>query len=189
MIRRFTKGEFADRSFVHAANRLDVELVGTGLEIDQEAQPVAGGFLAAFFHGLAAGHIHGDGLGEIHVFSRCHAGRRMLRVEVRRRFHDDGIQLLLQHALVARQSGVTRFGFHIQLAAEVIETILEIVGRRHDVVATVFLEQFGNPRAAATAANEADIDLLIGLIAPDQLGSQNREARGGRSGTGQEAAP
>jgi len=84
-------------------------------------------------------------------------------MEVGRGLDAHGVQLLLQHALVARQSGITSFGLHIQLVAEGVDAILEVVRGAHDVVAAMFLEQTRNPRAAAAAANEADIDFFIGL--------------------------
>ena len=73
-----------DLAVVHGLDGVLIELVGARLEIHQEAELLRGGLLAALGDGQAAGHIHGDRLGQIDMLARLDAGRGLLGMEVRR---------------------------------------------------------------------------------------------------------
>ncbi len=73
------EGELAECTFAHPLQGLHVERVGAGLEIDEEAELLGGGLFAAVSDAVAAGHIDGDGLGDIYVACRP----RRLRPPVR----------------------------------------------------------------------------------------------------------
>ena len=64
---------------MHAADRLLVELAGSGLEIDQHDAILLGPFAARLGHRLAAGHVDGDRLGAVDVAAGIDAGHRLLR--------------------------------------------------------------------------------------------------------------
>jgi hypothetical protein len=77
---------------------------------------------------------------------------------------------LLQQPAISGQAGEALGRLHAERLAEGVDAIREIVGRGHEVVAAVLLEQLGNPGPAATAANDAQIDLGIGRVAESVMG-------------------
>ena len=158
---------------------LDEELVGSSLEIDQEAQFLFRGFPSAGPDGLATRDVHGDGFGDIDVLAGGDTRGGMLGMKIRRRFDDHGVQFLLQQTLVAGQSVVLPFRWDADFLAGSLGAIPEVVGRRHEVVAAVLLEQACDPGASAPAANDADIDLGVGGIAKGKVRANHGESRGG----------
>ena len=158
--------EFAGRSLVldrgaqqvvgleHAADRLLVGLVGPGLEIDQEAELLLRRFLAAVGDRLAPGHIDGERFGDVNMLAGVHRGRCLLGMKVRRRFDRHGVQLLLQQPLVAGQPGVPACSGNLQLSAEIIHTIPEVIGGRYNVITPVAGKKLGNPGAVERPGSE-----------------------------------
>ena len=65
-------------------------------------------FLPALADGQAAGHVDGDGLGDVDVLAGLDGGRRLLGMEVGRGLDDHGVELALQEFLVAGKAGEAR---------------------------------------------------------------------------------
>ena len=65
--------------------------------------------------------------------------------------------------------------------------VLEVVRHGDEVVAAVLLEQVGDPLAAAAAADQADINLRVGLRAAHQFRFQDGERQDRSPGPGEEA--
>ena len=130
---------------------------------------------------LAARHIHGDRFGEIDVFAGRHGRGRLLRMEVGRRYDRYGVERLLQQPAISRQAGETLLRFHAQRIAQGVDAVGKIVGRSHDVIAAMLLEQLGDPGAPATAADDAQIDLGIGGGAESETRIDQRDRSRRRS--------
>lgn len=178
MVAGLAEGKLADGAAVDPLQSLDEELVGLSLEIDQEAQFLFRGFPSAGPDGLATRDVHGDGFGDIDVLAGGDTRGGMLGMKIRRRFDDHGVQFLLQQTLVAGQSVVLPFRWDADFLAGSLGAIPEVVGRRHEVVAAVLLEQACDPGASAPAANDADIDLGVGGIAKGKVRANHGESRG-----------
>ena len=161
-------------------------LVGAGLEIDLEAKLLRGRLLAALGDGLAAGHVHGYGFGQIDVLAGLDGGGRLLRMKIRRAFDDDRVELLLQQPAIAGEPGEAAGGRHVELRSGLVGVVLEVIRDGDDVIAAVLLEQVGHPFPAVAAADEADVDLRVGLGAADQLRLQDGEGEDGGAGSGDE---
>ena len=144
---------------MHGLHRVLIELVGARLEIHLEAELFRGGLLAALGNGLAAGHIDGNGLGEIDMLAGLDRGGGLFGMEIRRALDDDRVELLLQQLAIRGKPGIAVGGGHIELSPCLIRVVLEVICDRNEVIAPVLLEQVGDPFAPAAAANEPDINL------------------------------
>ena len=89
---------------------------------------------------------------------------------------------------ISGQAGETLLRLHAQRIAQGVDAVGKIVGRSHDVIAAMLLEQLGDPGAAATAADDAQIDLGIGGGAESQTGIDQRYRSRRRSRAGHETA-
>ena len=107
MVIGFGGDDLPDLAVVHGLHGLLVKLVGAGLEIHQEAELLGGGLFAALGDGLAAGHVHGNRLGEIDMFAGINRGGGLLGMEIGRALDDDGVELLFQHAWADRPNGIS----------------------------------------------------------------------------------
>ena len=183
----FDRHDLADLAVVHGLHRLLVELVGARLEIHQEAELLRGGLLAALGDGLAAGHIHGNRLGQIDMLARLDSGGGLFGMEVGRALDHHGVELLLQQLAITGKPGIAVGGGHIELRPRLIRVVLEVVRHGDKVVAPVLLEQVGDPLPAVAAADQADINLRVGLGAAHQSRLQDGERQDRSPGPGNEA--
>ena len=184
----FGGDDLADLAVVDGFDGVLVELVGAGLEIHQEAELVRGGLFAALGDGLAAGDVHGNGLGEIDVLAGINRGGGLLGMEIGRALDDDGVELLFQELAVARKAGVAVGGGDLKLLARSVGVVREVVRHRNEVVTAVLLEEVGDPFAAVAAADEADVDLRVGLGPAEQGGLYDRKGQYRGAGAGDETA-
>jgi hypothetical protein len=65
-----------------------------------------------------------------------------------------------------------------------IRVVLEVIRDGNEIIAAVLLEQAGDPFAAVAAADEADVNLRVGLRAAHQLRFQDSERQDRSSGSG-----
>jgi len=165
----------ADLAGVDAFHDLLVGRMGPGLEIREERQLLRGRLLAAVGDRLAAGNVHGDRFGEIDMLAGGDRGGGLLGMEVGRALDHHGVQLLVDQLLVAGESGKPLVRRHAELVAGIVRLVLEVIEHRDHVVAAVFLEQVGNPRAASAATDQADVDPRVGVGAAHELGREDGE--------------
>ena len=107
------------------------------MEIDQETKLLRGGLLAALGDGQAAGHIHGDRLGQVNVLAGVHGGGGLLRMEIGRAFDHHRVELLLQQLAVAGEPGVALSGRDVEFRAGLIHPLLKVIRRRNEVITAV----------------------------------------------------
>src|SRR5215470_10930198 len=86
----FAAGDFAESSRMNAANHFDERGAIANLEANVEAE-LAFGALANVDDFFRAGDIHSDWLFEIDVLARRDDGFEVLRMKIRRRGDDDGV--------------------------------------------------------------------------------------------------
>ena len=169
------------------ADRFTEVLIGAGLEIDEEHLLVGGRALAGVGDGLAAGRIDGNGFGEIDMFAGVHGVGGLLRMEIRGRLDDYGVELAIEQALIAGQAGVTAGRGDLVLLGCGVGFVLEIVGAGNQAVLARLGEKVGNPTATTSAADESDVEGGVGFRAKDQ--GRSDDGKGGGSGcAGQEGA-
>ena len=180
--------ELPELAVMHSLHRVLVELVGARLEIHLETELLRGGLLAALGDGLAAGDIDRNRLGEIDMLARVDSGGGLFGMEVRGALNDYRVELLLQQLAVAGEPGVAVGGGHVELRPRLIRVVLEVIRDGHNVVASVLLEQVGDPFAAVAAADEADINLRVRLGATHEFRLQDGECQDGCPGPGDEAS-
>ena len=171
---------------MHDAHRFLIGRMGAGLEIHQKDQFLLRGFAPALGHGLAAGHVHRNGLGAINVLAGLNRRGGLFRVEIRRRHNRHRVELLFQQALVSGEAGEAPGLVHLELFSRRLRLVREIIRHRHQVVMAVFQEQVGDPRAAPAAADEAEVDFGIALGAAGQPRLRDGERQGRSPGRGQE---
>ena len=176
----------ANSARMHDAHRLLIGRVGAGLEIHQKDQFLLRGFAPALGHGLAAGHVHRNGLGAIDVLAGLDGRGGVFRVEIRRRLNHHRVELLFQKALVSGEAGEAPGLVHLELFSRRLRLVREIVRHGRQVVMAVFQEQVGDPRAAPAAADEAEVDFGIALGAAGQPRLGDGERQGRSPGRGQE---
>ncbi len=90
---RFAADDVAERAVVDAADELDEGRTVANLESDIQAE-FAFGALAGFDDAQRAGDVHRHRLFEIDVLAGGYDGFKMLRMKVRRRGDDDGVDFL-----------------------------------------------------------------------------------------------
>src|SRR5207247_2061592 len=142
---RLAADDAADVAGTRALDGLPVERIGPGLEVDQEAPPHLRGLAPALLYQAAAGHVYRDRLGEVHVLSRLHRVFGLPGMEVGRALDHDRVDVALQHATIAQETGVPPLPPDLEPAAELVEAILEVVGGGRDLIAPVLLEEIGEP--------------------------------------------
>ena len=162
--------DVADIAGMHAANRLLEELAGAGLEIDQHDAFFLGPFAAGVGHRLATGHIDGDWLGAVDVAAGIDSGDGVLGMEVRRGFDHDRIRPSVQQPLVARQAAEGLALGHAERLGRGLGPIGKVVGRGHELVSAMLLEQVGDPPAPPAAADQAERDFGVGFRGRDLPG-------------------
>ena len=96
----------ADRTLVDPPQRLVVEVVGPGLEVDQVDELPGRGLPARLGDGHAAGHVHGHRLGEVDVLAGLDRGRGLLGMEVGRALDHHRVERRVEQPLVARERRV-----------------------------------------------------------------------------------
>ena len=160
---RLKGDQFSEFPLVHPPDRILIQLIGTGLEIDLKAQLCAGGEPAAFLHRKTTGNIHGDRLGEIDMFPGLNCSCGLLGVKVGRCLDNHGVQLLPEQLLVTGQPGEPAAFRHIKLLPGLIHRVLEIVCQGHNVVVPILAKQVGDPPPTTTATDQANVYFRIGL--------------------------
>ena len=178
----------ADVAGMHAANRLPVELAGSGLEINEHDAAFFRSFAARVGDRLATGHVHGDRLGTVDMAAGIDPGQGLPRMEVGRAFDDDGVRPGVEQPLVARQAAEGMVLGHAQLSSCVPGAIGKIIGRGHELVSAVLLEEIGDPLSSPAAADQAEGDLGVRGRGHGLPGFDDQQSRGGGRSAGQETA-
>ena len=117
-----------------------------------------------------------------------HRVRSLLRVEVRRRLDHHRVELAFEQTFVAAQTSETRRLLDLELLAQVVCLVLEIVGASDQPVLAGFGEEVRDPASAPATADQADLQLRVLLGAENGCGLQDGEARCGRRSS-QERSP
>ena len=110
-----------------------------------------------------ARHVDGHRLGHVDVQAGLDGGGGVFGEEVGRRFQDHGLHAAFDQPLVGRQAGEALRLVGAQRRAGLFRAVREVVGRRHELVAAVLLEEPGDPASPAAAADQADLDLAADL--------------------------
>ena len=91
-------------------------------------------------------------------------------MEIGRAFDRDRVDPFLEKALEAGEPREARPLRNAEGLAHFVGPLLEVVRDSDDLEAAVLLEEAGDPLAAVAAADQADIDLQVGLGPAHQLG-------------------
>ena len=188
LVFRINGDQLANAAVVDAGNDFLVGRHGAGLKINLERQLLLGGLPPALANRLAAGNIHGDGLGQINVFARLNGRRGLLGVKIGRALDGHGVHFLLQQPLVTRQSRNRLFDWHVEFLPGVIDPVLKVIRKPDDIVMAVFGQQLAiqAPRPPQPMTPMSIFEFAS--APPRKTGLEDRQTDRCRSGAGQELA-
>ena len=165
----FGRNDFANASRMHNPHRLLIGRMRARLKIDEEHQLLFRRLSACIGHSRATGHIHRHRLGAIDVLARLNRRRCVLGMKIRRRFNDDGVELLFKQSFVTREPAKSLIGLHLELIAGFIHPVRKIIGQSHQIVISVFSKKIRNPLPASAAANQPDFYSRRGRVLRVQI--------------------
>ena len=153
MVGGLAEAHFTQRAVMHAPDRLNEQIVGAGLKIDEKHEP----FLARQFAGrldrLATGHIDRYRFGEINVQPGFDRRPRLWRMKIGRADDRDSVESAGgDHLLGALQAGESPPGRQLEFLRCDLDLVFKIIRQRDDLVAAVLLELRADDHLAAVAA-------------------------------------
>jgi len=185
VVGRLAADDAANVAVLHAFHRLAVKGVCARLKVDEKDEVLVRRQFARSLDALAAGHVHGNGFGEVGVDAGIDRIGRLFRMKVGRAFDSHRIDAGIDQPLVAGQTDEAAIGINVELLAKVVDAVLKIIGAGMNFIAAVIAEQFGDPCAAAAIADDAQFDSRVGCRAAQALRLDDGKGRC-RAGCGDE---